>query len=329
MNAEISASIQRTWEELNKADEKLAKERADSEKNLAQTTNRTVAELAMYGAQLQLKSDEQLAKNKLALHHSSAAEILSAEITASQAQEDAEVAALNTELTNLDRFDKNYLSHVVTLEAAITKAKAKGAADRKSLATEAQHQQLMDIQNSETRMKESIASSVASSIVMNKSLAASFRQTGEQMAEAMLKNVIMMELTGNKEKLINAKKAYGNAFAQMSAIPPAPMWGYAAGAAAFAAVMSFEEGGKIPGASVGSAGAVPIIGHQGETVVIKALTDRVESSERNRGGGGGMPSINFAPQIHAVDATGVDAMLSKHASVFQRHITAAMRRMNK
>jgi hypothetical protein len=42
-----------------------------------------------------------------------------------------------------------------------------------------------------------------------------------------------------------------------------------------------------------------------------------------------MPSINYAPQIHAVDATGVDAMLSKHASVFQSHITAAVRRMNK
>jgi hypothetical protein len=42
-----------------------------------------------------------------------------------------------------------------------------------------------------------------------------------------------------------------------------------------------------------------------------------------------MPAITYAPQIHAVDATGVDAMLSKHASVFQRHIAATMRRMNK
>jgi hypothetical protein len=144
------------------------------------------------------------------------------------------------------------------------------------------------------------------------------------MAEQMIKNLLMMELTGDKEKLINAKAAYGRAFKAMAGIPPAPMWGYAAGAAAFASVMSFEVGGKIPGE-----GAVPIVGHGGETVVTKALTDRVESSEHGGSKGGGMPSINYAPQIHAVDATGVDAMLSKHASVFQRHITAAVRRMNK
>ena len=109
----------------------------------------------------------------------------------------------------------------------------------------------------------------------------------------------------------------------MSGIPPAPMWGYAAGAAAFASVMSFEVGGKIPGE-----GPVPIVGHGGETVVTKALTDRVEASERNPAGAAGM-NVHFSPTIHAVDATGVDAMLSKHASVFQRHIQGVMRRMNR
>jgi hypothetical protein len=140
----------------------------------------------------------------------------------------------------------------------------------------------------------------------------------------------MMELTGDKEKLIHAKNAYGKAFDAMSGIPPAPMWGYAAGAAAFAAVMSFEEGGKIPGSAVGSAGAVPIIGHQGETVVTKALTDRVEAAERGGNNGSSGPHTwNFSPQIHAMDAEGVDRVLAKHSSVFQRHVAATMRRMNK
>jgi hypothetical protein len=145
------------------------------------------------------------------------------------------------------------------------------------------------------------------------------------MAEQMIKNLIMLELTGDKEKLIHAKSAYGKAFDAMSGIPPAPMWGYAAGALAFAAVMSFEQGGKIPGA-----GAVPIEGHGGETVVTKALTDRVESSERSAGSkGANQHNWNFSPQIHAVDASGVDAMLSKHSAIFQKHISQTMRRMNK
>jgi hypothetical protein len=101
----------------------------------------------------------------------------------------------------------------------------------------------------------------------------------------------------------------------MSGIPPAPTWGYAAGAAAFAAVMSFEVGGKIPGA-----GPVPIVGHGGETVVTKALTDRVESAERGGSGGkqSGNHTFNFNPQIHALDAEGVDRVLQKNNTVFQR-----------
>lgn len=94
----------------------------------------------------------------------------------------------------------------------------------------------------------------------------------------------------------------------------------------FAAAMAFEQGGKIPGA-----GAVPILGHGGETVVTRALTDRVEAAEGKGGTGGNTTHIhhNFSPTINAVDANGVDAMLKKHSAVFQKHITGVMRKMNK
>lgn len=175
-------------------------------------------------------------------------------------------------------------------------------------------------------MASAIATDIAHSIVMNKSLAQAFRQTGEEMAEGMIKNLIMMELTADKTKLIDAKTAYGNAYKWASAWggPPA---GAVAGAAAFASVMSFEVGGKIPGE-----GPVPITAHGGETVVTKALTNRVEAAERggwNSGGGSGEMHMHFAPTIHAVDASGVDAMLTKHGTIFQRHISNAMRKMNR
>jgi hypothetical protein len=306
------------------ADRAADNERAASDKALVAKEISEQLSLAEFTAQIGLKADEQAAKNKLALHQATAQQTLKADIAASQAATNAEVTALQAQLKALDTHDKKYLEAVVKFNADVTKAEQKGAADVTALRAAAEQKQLMDTQNSENKMKEAISSDIANSIVMNKSLAASFRQTGEQMAEQMIKNLLMMELTGDKEKLINAKAAYGRAFKAMAGIPPAPMWGYAAGAAAFASVMSFEVGGKIPGE-----GAVPIVGHGGETVVTKALTDRVESSEHGGSKGGGMPSINYAPQIHAVDATGVDAMLSKHASVFQRHITAAVRRMNK
>ncbi len=184
-------------------------------------------------------------------------------ITASQAETSTEVAAYNFRIAQLQAFGSLYLKEIVKLHAQIHDVEARGEADVTALKANAAQRQAMDIQNSENRMREAIAGNIANSILMNKNLAASFRQTGAEMAEQMIKNLIMLELTGDKEKLLHAKSAYHKAFDAMSGIPPAPMWGFAAGAAAFASVMSFEEGGKIPGASVGSAGAVPIIGHQG------------------------------------------------------------------
>ena len=72
-----------------------------------------------------------------------------------------------------------------------------------------------------------------------------------------------------------------------------------AAGAAFAGVMAFEQGGDIPGT-----GPQHIIGHGGESVVTKALSDRVKESE---GRGGKRPStIQF--HIHGIkDADGFKA----------------------
>ena len=306
------------------ADRDAANERLAISKSFHAAIDSAAAQDAILGAEIKRKADEQAAKNELALHHGTAAQVLAVEQASSKAQTQAEVSALNERLKNLDTFDKNYLKNFVELKHAITEAEAKGDAEVKALAVTAAQQQAMEIQAAENKMKEAIASDIANSIVMNKSLAASFRQTGEQMAEQMIKNLIMMELTGDKEQLLDAKKAYHKAFAANADIPPAPMWGYAAGALAFAAVMSMETGGKIPGD-----GAVPIVGHGGETVVTKALTDRVEAGERGgNNGASGQHNWNFSPVIHAMDAEGVDRVLQKHSSIFQRHVGATLRRMN-
>lgn len=93
----------------------------------------------------------------------------------------------------------------------------------------------------------------------------------------------------------------------------------------FAAALAFERGGKIPGA-----GAVPIIGHGGETVVTKALTDRVERAE-GRGGSSGAAQlhVHYSPTIHGNSDAGIERMLQEHGHVFQRHIASQVRRMNR
>ena len=133
---------------------------------------------------------------------------------------------------------------------------------------------------------------------------------------------IAVQTAQDKTSLLSsAEKAAGKAWASA----PNPIVGAIEASAAFVGVMAFEQGGLIPGI-----GAVPIIGHGGETVVTKALTDRVESSERGGGKGSGSQNTwNFSPTVHAMDAEGVDRVLAKHSSVFQRHIAATVRRMNK
>jgi hypothetical protein len=155
--------------------------------------------------------------------------------------------------------------------------------------------------------------------------------------EAVLKMLHISSLATNLAADLAATKAEGAAAAGLAganatasfALAP---WPIDVGAAAFGASMAataagfaaFEQGGKIPGE-----GAIPILGHGGETVVTRALTDRVETAEGKSSARTGNIHMHFAPQIHAVDAEGVDRMLKKHGTVFQRHITGVMRKMNR
>jgi len=206
------------------------------------------------------------------------------------------------------------------------------------------------LQSAVTSFTNSFSSAMAKSIVENKNLGQAVRQEAAQMLESMLSSIIkwglqwvlthtLMRLTStataaqqtattaasvDTQKGLAASLAGTNAVASYSLAPwPIDMGAPAFGAAMMATAMSFEVGGKIPGQ-----GAVPIIGHGGETVVTKALTDRVEASER--GGGSGLHMSNvFAPQVHALDAEGVDRVLTKHGTTFRRHVEAQIRRMNR
>jgi hypothetical protein len=305
------------------ADRAAANERAAIAKALQAATADDAMKAAISAAERQKKVSEQYTKDEAALHHKTEAQTLAAELAANSAEINAEKTAYQTRINNLDKFDKDYEKKVKELNDKIKELTVKGQDDETQIIKTAAQKQAMEIKSSEDKMKEAVASDVANSIVMNKSLAASFRQTGEQMAEQMIKNTILMALEHNKQKLDSAKSAAHKAYDAMSGIPPAPLWGIVAGAAAFAGVMSFEVGGKIPGE-----GAVPIVGHGGETVVTKALTDRVESAEKSGGKSGGQHTWNFAPTVHAMDAEGVDRVLTRHSTVFQRHVAQTMRRMN-
>jgi hypothetical protein len=275
---------------------------------------------AIKGAQAQEKAAVQAAKNQEALHKKTAQQTADAEVTASKAEVAAEVQGYNDRIKALDKYAKDYEKKVQELQNKIREIEKKGGADQDRIVVDAEQKKTLAIQQAEERLAQSIGANIGRSIVMNQSLAQSFRQTGAQMLEGMIKNLIVMELMHDKTKLIQAKNAFDWAMGNV----PFPL-NLVVAPAMFAQTMAFEQGGKIPGQ-----GAVPIIGHGGETVVTRALTDRVEAAEGKGGRSGGDTHMHntFAPHIHALDSEGVDRVLAKHGAVFQKHITTQIRRMN-
>jgi len=180
-------------------------------------------------------------------------------------------------------------------------------------------------QQGEQKRADLVKQFASMTLFENKSVAAAIEQIGKQMLQTMidqtLQALMVKEDANAREKLGDAKTAAANTWNAVSAIPVVgPFLAPPMAAAAFAGVMAFETGGEIPGS-----GPVPIIGHGGETVVTKQLTDQV----KNNTGSGGKHNITYSPTIHALDADGVKRTLDKHSALFTQHFTNTLRKMNR
>jgi hypothetical protein len=274
---------------------------------------------ALAMAKLSLAGKEEAARHELAMHRATAQEAADIEVAAAQQRLKIELDALDAEgsLLNTSK-DAVKLQEIedkktqIILQAANEQTKIRDAAAAKQYA---------DISRAENQMTDAVVKTAAKSIMEGKNMAQAFAQQGQQMAESALENTLKMILTGDMQKLADAKVAAANAYASASAVPLiGPALAPVAAATAFASVMAFEKGGEIPGS-----GAVPIIGHGGETVVTKALTDQVKG---NTGRAGGNQHFHFAPVINAIDGDGVESMLKEHSSKFAEHVTSEIRRLN-
>jgi hypothetical protein len=67
----------------------------------------------------------------------------------------------------------------------------------------------------------------------------------------------------------------------------------------------------------------------GETVVSAALTQQVKENTGGGSKGDTHNHLHYSPQVSAIDAEGVEGMLKKHATTFQKHVNATLRKQNK
>jgi hypothetical protein len=151
------------------------------------------------------------------------------------------------------------------------------------------------------------------------SLASAFIESMLKTAEQMIVNAALQKSILASTKIADAEAAASHTYASVSAIPYVG-WIMAppAAAAAFAAVMAFEDGGIVPRTQMA-------LVHGGESVLPKNLTTML-TSVADKGGGAGGDQFHFHATIHAVDSRGVKEMLDDHAALFGRAAMDYMRR---
>ena len=330
LNAEIDKSDEATAKHFqDQLDNEMKAEMkaVDAKEKLAQEANRIgqaqadqQTDAAIKMAQTQFKIEEENAKHMVAMHKETAAEAAQQDIAAVQKEMAAEKSALVARLDMLDAYGKDKEKKEQEINNKIAEINQQGAAKIKQIQDQSQLQQIQALTQAEDRMGAVVAETAAKSILENKNMGQALARVGAQMVEKALENALQLETIQGRQKLSNAKTAYGDAYAW--AAPAGPIAGAIAGSLAFASVMAFAGGGEVPG--VGSEDSVRAALTPGETVVTKSLTEQVKNS---RGGSGS--HFHFAPTIQAVDSDGVSDMLDKHEAVFTAKMHSILRKNHK
>lgn len=183
------------------------------------------------------------------------------------------------------------------------------------------------------RLSNTITSSFSGWISGSATFGQSWNKMWTGMATTAIESLVQVgiqELIGlaihqaiaDKTKLTNAKKAFGSAYAATADIPIiGPVLAPVAGAAAFAAVMAFEKGGIVP------EDAYAMVHHE-EMVLPAHISNFIMNAAGNSSGDGGGNHFVFAPTVQAMDAAGLDRVLTKHGDVVKKHFHQHIRRMN-
>jgi hypothetical protein len=329
----FAAEVKKAYEDMKLEHQKLDEEDAkETEKALAENAKRVLDNAKHLAEQAKSIQNTELEETIRMSHLKAEAEIeeaqhaqkmkfagggdnattVQAELAASQAMYQADLDGYNARIAALNKYSATYRADLAKLNSDIVVLQQKNQLDQKKIIDSGEEQMRRSVEEGEMRMADTIANAAAKSIVEQKNMASAMKQIGQQMLENFIKNALEMKLPAAKSSAAKQYEAYAGS--------PQPIPTVMAGLA-FAEVMAFETGGTIPGA-----GAVPIIGHGGETVVTKALTDRVNASEGKGGNRGGDTHVHI--HASAMDVEGMDRVLSKHSSLINKHVRSAMRKAN-
>jgi hypothetical protein len=312
----------------------LLTERVKAFKAMTDERNRQAAEAGKEQAnhtlkmgEMDVQADRMSLKTRIAEHRLSARQILSEELHIADEESQLKLSANAKEMAALDKHDKDYENKLKALQDKQLQLRRKHELDvSQILQTEEQHRVQL-IQNAENKMADAMASTAAKSIMSGQNMGQAFEKMGGMMLESALKHLLMMETVQGRERLDHAKSAAAKAFDWAGN----PILGAVMGALAFTAVMAFNTGtDSVPGTGHGD--VVPAMLTPGEGIVPGGVMDGLSRVARNGGFDNG-PQYHATTHVHihasALDADGMDKVLTKHSGKIQKHFENTVRRMNR
>jgi hypothetical protein len=193
-----------------------------------------------------------------------------------------------------------------------------------------EHQQQMQAL---AQMEMNFAQSSMRTLQGQQTFAAMMSNAASNMTQNLIKAAIdsAAHLDDQKLKQAQAAARWGFNWGAQYGGPAAPYLAPLMAGTFFAGVMAFNSGtDMVPGdpraGDVVNAKLTP-----GEGVVPGGVMDGLRQVARDGGfkqKGAIHLHASFSPVVHALDADGIDTVLTKHATTFQRHVEKAARRMN-
>jgi hypothetical protein len=241
--------------------------------------------------------------------------------------------AMQQEAAALDKGAKDYtnkLKEMQDQERQLTQEHENQITQIKDKAEMERNQKIL---SAEQRFNDTITAGLTQVLMHHKTFASMMTSLGNEVVAGAMQNAIKSMEANLVGKQSDAEKAARKAYllGQSEGGPAGMVLGPVFAAVAFSTMMGFQDGtDMVPG--IGTGDKVPAMLEPGEGVVPGGVMDGLRNMARN-GGLNQSPTTHyspkFAPVVHAMDAEGVDRVLTKHQDIFHAHAERAIRKLNK
>jgi cell division septum initiation protein DivIVA len=308
-----------------------AREMAQEEKKLEMQAKSEEISHGLKMDELQIAAEREAAALRLATKRKGDQERLLSDEDLENQDFKAKAEANAKQIAALDAHEKDYENKLKALQDRQEELTREHENKITAIRDKAEIDRANRILAGERHLQDSIAQSLSSTLMRHQSFATMITSLGGEVVEGMMQNAIKSILADDMTKEHDAAAAARKAFLAGMHFPfPANIvMGPVLGAAAFASVMAFQEGGLVPGVGIGD--IVPAKLEPGETVLPKRMTEQLNRAADSGSDGKPHVIIHHSPTYHVqtIDGDGIRQTLTKHKEEFSRHVSAELRRMNR